>query len=331
MSDVVISIVNTNGRDYLLECLESLSSLRRADRRRVGADAEIVVLDNASEDGSVEAVRERFPDVRVIAQPFRAGFGANHNAVIRGTSSRYLFLLNEDTQVPPGTIDHLVAYMDAHPKVAVAGPLIRGFDGRQQGSAWRLMTIPVQLTWALTLGQRGAVASRGDVPKRVEAIAAGATLYRRDALEAVGLFDESYFMFGEEAELAKRLDRLGFERHYVPTAELLHHGQQATSHVPERQINEFWRSLDLYLTRYHSPPAARVLRWLTGLGYALAIVAAEVGRRLPARVRPAAAASWNPGIYRLHVRNAFRGNRDPGIRELAEEWNRVHGVAPGTG
>jgi GT2 family glycosyltransferase len=84
VSDLSVSIVNTNSRELLLACLESLA----------GTDAEIVVLDNASEDGSVDAVREQFPDVRVIPQEFRAGFGANHNTVIRVTHGRYVYVLN---------------------------------------------------------------------------------------------------------------------------------------------------------------------------------------------------------------------------------------------
>lgn len=317
MSDITVSIVNTNGRELLLECLESL----------VGIDADVVVLDNASEDGSVDAVRERFPEARVIAQKHRAGFGANHNTVIRQTSGRYVLVLNEDMVIPAGTVERLAAYLDAHPNVAVAGPLIRGFDGRQQGSAWRLMTVPVQLVWALTLGQRGAVASRVLEAGPVGAVAAGAAMYRRQALEDIGLFDEAYFMFGEEGDLAQRWRRLRLERHYVPDAELFHAGQQSIAHVPERQINEVWRSMDLYLSRYHSPLAARVLRGLTGVGYGLALMAARIGMRLPVRLRPAAADTWTPGIYRLHVRNAFRGTRSPAMSELAEDWNRLHRVA----
>jgi GT2 family glycosyltransferase len=229
--------------------------------------------------------------------------------------------------VPAGTVERLAAYLDVHPNVAVAGPLIRGFDGRQQGSAWRLMTVPVQLLWALTLGRRGAVVSRAAEPRSVGAVAAGAAMYRRQALEEVGLFDEAYFMFGEEGDLAQRWRQRHLERHYVPDVELFHAGQQSTAHLPERQINEVWRSLDLYLSRYHSPAAARVLRWLTGLGYGLALIVARIVLRLPARLRPAEAETWNPGIYRLHVRNAFRGTRSPGMSDLAEEWNRLHGVA----
>jgi len=305
MSGVTVSIVNANSRDELLACLESLR----------GADAEIVVLDNASDDGSVEAVRERFPDVRLIAQEHRAGFGANHNAIIRAVERPYIFVLNPDTRVPPDMIPALAAYLDSHPSVAIAGPRLCGFDGRQQGSAWRLMSVPVQLVWAFTLGRRGAVLSRGAAPRRVGAVSASAMMLRREAVLRAGLFDEAYFMFSEEADLARRLARLDFEIHYVPTVHLLHKGQETTAQWPERQVNEVWRSLDLYTSRYHRPLDARVLKWLTGLGYALAYVVASA---TPRSLRPP---GWNRTVYRLHARNAFRGVRDPGLRELAEEWN----------
>jgi GT2 family glycosyltransferase len=314
--DVVVSIVHASNADLTLDCLESL----REDRAR-RCSARTVVLDNASGDEIATHIRERFPGVEVVEQEFRRGFGANHNTVIRATRSRYVFVLNNDTRVARGALDTLVAYMDEHPEVAATGPLIRDFDGRQQGSAWRLMTIPVQLAWALTLGQRGAVVSRGTRPKRVGAVSACAMLIRRDAFARVGLFDESYFMFSEEADMARKFNRLGLQSHYVPAVEVFHLGQASTSRALERHVNEVWRSLDRYLDAYHSPFEARVIRWLTGLGYALAAVTAGATHRLPTRAQPRAAASWNEQYYRLHVRNAFRGNRDPGLRELAEEWN----------
>lgn len=317
MTDVAVSIVNTSNRELLLRCLETLED--DPGRR---CSVEVVVLDNASTDGSAQAVRERFPDARVIEQPYRDGFGANHNTVTRETSSKYVYILNEDTETPPGTLDALVDYLEAHPSVGAVGPKIIGPDGLQQGSAWNLMSIPIQLVWALTLGQKGAVISTGNAPKRVEAVSACAVMVRRDVFEKAGMFDERYFIFSEEADMAQRFERLGSERHYLPTITTLHHGQQTTSSVPDRQINEHWRSLDLYLERWHRPWERRLLKLLTGLGYALATVAAEIGTRLPARVRPAAAANWNPGIYRLHVRNSLRSTYGPGIREAAEEWNR---------
>ena len=323
MTDVAVSIVNTSNRALLMRCLETL---RDDPGRR--CSVEVVVLDNASSDDSVDAVRRDAPHVRVIAQTRRAGFGANHNTVIRATASRYVYILNEDTETPPGTLDALVDYLDAHPRCAVVGPRIVGPDGRQQGSAWRLMSLPVQLLWAITLGQRGAVVSTGEAPKVVGAVSACAMLVRRDAFERIGGFDESYFIFSEEADTARRLAPLGYEIHYLPSVVTLHHGQQTTSEVPERQINEHWRSFRLYTHRWHRPWEARLLAWFTGLGYALAFVAAQIARRMPARLRPAGSEAWNPGIYRLHVQRAFGGPSGPGIREAAEAFNQRQPKTP---
>jgi GT2 family glycosyltransferase len=92
LTDISVSIVNTNNRELLLGCLGTLQQRLNSD-----VEVEIVVLDNASDDGSAEAVRKRFPDVRLLQQGFRAGFGANHNTVIRATTGRYVYVLNEDT------------------------------------------------------------------------------------------------------------------------------------------------------------------------------------------------------------------------------------------
>jgi GT2 family glycosyltransferase len=318
MIDVTVSIVHASQPELTLDCLESLE---QDDTRRCSTG--IVVLDNASGDKLATIVSKRFPNVGVIEQAFRAGFGENHNAVIRATASRYVLVLNPDTRVPPGTIDALVGYLDEHREAAIAAPVIRGFDGVRQSAAWRRMTIPVLLTWALTFGQLG-IPVRARSPRRVHAISSCSMLARREALEQVGLFDASYFMFSEEWELAERLHRLGLERHHVPTVEVLHHGQESTKHVPERQVNEMWRSLDLYLARYDSPLHASAVRALLGTGYAFTLVASTVLQVVPGRLRPAAAGSSRSTAHKLHVRNAFRGVRNPGLKELADEWNSAH-------
>ncbi len=162
MPELSVSIVNTGSRKLLLACLESLA----------GTAAEIVVLDNASEDGSADAVRERYPDVRVIAQPYRAGFGANHNTVIRATTGRYVYILNEDTTAGDWAFDALTAYLDAHPRVAALGPRLVYPDGRLQDSAWRFPTPLVSTLSLATLGRLGVTQSRGDAPRAVDAGAA---------------------------------------------------------------------------------------------------------------------------------------------------------------
>src|SRR5213078_4971685 len=118
-------------------------------------DVEIVVLDNASEDGSAAAVRERFTEVRLIEQRHRAGFGANHNTVIRATTGRYVYVLNEDTTSDDWGFDRLVAHLDASPRIAALGPKLVYPDGRRQDSAWRFPTPAVAALGLLTLGKAG--------------------------------------------------------------------------------------------------------------------------------------------------------------------------------
>ena len=302
MINVSVSIVNTNSRDLLLACLESLR----------GEDAEIVVLDNASEDGSVDAVRERFPDVRLIAQEFRAGFGANHNAVIRATSGRYVYVLNEDTTSDDWAFARLVAHLDAHPRVAAVGPRLVYPDGRHQDSAWRFPSPAVAALGLVTLGKVGVKQSQGSTPRLVDWVTGAALLLRREALEEVAGFDEEFFLYSEEVDLQLRLRRAGWEVHYFPKVTIVHHESQFSTGIPERRINEMWRSRHRYWRKHHSAAGARVAALATGTQYA---ARAALGRDPAFRAR-----------MRLHARDSWRVD-GPGLRELAEEWNGRVGAA----
>ncbi|MDQ3857436.1 MAG: glycosyltransferase family 2 protein [Actinomycetota bacterium] len=322
--DVSVSIVNTSSRDLLLACLDSLAS-DLAD-----VDLEVVVLDNASEDGSAAAVRERFPWARLIEQPYRAGFGANHNTVIRATRGRYVYVLNEDTTVESGSFRRLVEYLDAHPDVAALAPRIRYPDGREQASAWRFPTPATAAVGALTLARAGVVQSGGRELRRVDWAMACALLLRRSALDEVGLFDEGFFIYSEEPDLCRRLAAAGYETHYFPAVTVYHHVSQFSAGVPERRIAEEWRSRHRYWRKHHSPAGARVAALLTGYQYAARAAIAAALVRLPDSRRPLRhLARAAPARFRLHARNAWRGVTGPGLRELADEWNREHGVGTG--
>jgi len=299
LTDLSVSLVNTNSRELLLACLESLR----------GTDAEVVVLDNASEDGSADAVRERFPDVRLIAQQFRAGFGANHNAVIRATTRRYVYVLNEDTTSDDWGFAQLVSFLDANPGVAALGPRLVYPNGSVQDSAWRFPTPFVSALGLVTLGKAGVKQSHGEAPRSVDWVTGAALLLRREALDQIGLFDEGFFLYSEEVDLQLRLRRGGWDIRFFPDVTVVHHESQFSAGVPERRINEMWRSRHRYWHKHHSPPAARTAALLTGAQYAArAALAPVTGRReLGARMR-------------LHARDAWRV-RGPGLRELADEWN----------
>jgi N-acetylglucosaminyl-diphospho-decaprenol L-rhamnosyltransferase len=305
--DLSVSIVNTGSRELLLACLESLA----------GTDAEVVVLDNASEDGSAEAVRERFPEVRLIAQVQRAGFGANHNTVIRATSGRYVYVLNEDTTADDWGFADLTAYLDSHPRVGALGPRLVYPDGRLQDSAWRFPTPLVSAISLATLGRLGVTQSRGDAPRAVDWVTGAALVLRREALEDVGLFDEGFFLYSEEVDLQARLHRAGWEVHYFPGVTVVHHESQFSADIPERRINEMWRSRHRYWRKHHSAAGARVAALATGAQYAARAALSPVRRsdpRLGARMR-------------LHAHDSWRVT-GPGLRELADEWNGRVGTTP---
>jgi GT2 family glycosyltransferase len=300
LTDLSVSIVNTNSRELLLACLDSLA----------GRPAEIVVLDNASEDGSADAVRERFPDVRVIAQNFRAGFGANHNTVIRATSGRYVYVLNEDTTSHDWGFDRLVAHLDANPRIAALGPKLVYPDGGRQDSAWRFPTPLVSTLGLATLGKIGIKQSHGDAAREVDWVMGAALVLRRDALDEVGLFDEEFFLYSEEVDLQLRLRRAGWKVEYFPGLEVVHHESQFSAGIPERRINEMWRSRHRYWHKHHSGAGARIAALSTGAQYAARAALAPLAgadRTVASRML-------------LHARDSWRVT-GPGLRELADDWN----------
>ena len=300
MRDIAVSIVNTNNRELLLSCLESLR----------GAEAEVVVLDNASEDGSAAAVRERHPDVRVIAQEFRAGFGANHNTIIRATESRYVYVLNEDTTSPDWGFARLGAFLDDNRQIAALGPQLMYPHGKHQPSAWRFPTPAVSLLGLPTLGRVGVEQSTGVRPRSVDWLMGAALLLRREALDDVGLFDEGFFLYSEETDLCLRLRRHGWRACYFPAVTVVHHESQFSTGIPARRINEMWRSRHRYWRKHHSTAGARAAALATGSQYALRAGAGTIlGRDEAFRAR-----------MRLHARDSRRVD-GPGLRELAEEWN----------
>jgi GT2 family glycosyltransferase len=298
--DVSISLVNTNSRELLLACLESLDG--------AGEGVETVVLDNASEDGSAAAVRERFPAVRVIEQRHRAGFGANHNTVIRATTGRYVFVLNEDTTSEDWGFARMVAHLDANPRVAALGPRLVYPDGRPQSSAWRFPSPATAALGLLTLGRAGILQSGGNATRDVDWAMAAALLVRREALDEVGLFDEGFFIYSEETDLCRRLRTDGWRTQFFPSVTVVHHESQFSAGIPERRINEMWRGRHRYWRKHHSAAGARLASLLTGAQYALRGVIRSRDRDFAARMR-------------LHARDALRVT-GPGLRELAEEWNR---------
>ena len=197
-------VVNTNGREDLLACLDAIERTHPA-----GVEREILVLDNASDDGSVEAVRARGGEIRLIALERRAGKAENDSTLLREARGRYCLLLNEDSELRPGAVAALIAGLDADPRAGAAGAQLLDSEGEPVPCAWRFPGVGTALAGALFLHRLLTVQSRGGSVRRVDWAQSSALLVRREAAAAIGYMDPDFFVYYDECDFARRLAGVG--------------------------------------------------------------------------------------------------------------------------
>jgi GT2 family glycosyltransferase len=294
-------VVNTNGREYLLACLEAIERTHPS-----GIEREILVLDNASSDGSADAVRSRGGEIRLIALERRTGKAENDSTLMREAKGHYCLLLNEDSELRPGAAAALIAALDADPKAAAATPQLLDSNGAPVACAWRFPSVGTALTGALFLHRWLTVQSKGRATRRVDWAQSSALLVRREAAAGVDYMDPAFFVYYDECDFAKRLAEAGWHSLFVPAAEAVHHDQLSTDLAKGLpRIVEFHRNRDLYMRKHHGRPAALAVRILTAWSYAL--------RALGATLLPNHPAS----VYWAHARQALTPGRGESIRDRA--------------
>jgi len=294
-------VVNTNGREHLLACLASIERTHPA-----GLEREILVLDNASSDGSAGAVRDHSDEVRLIALERRAGKAENDSTLMREASGRYCLLLNEDSELRPGAVAALVAALDADPKAAAATPQLLDSSGAPVPCAWRFPGVGTALAGALFLHRWLTVQSKGRATRRVDWAQSSALLVRREAAVEVGFMDPEFFVYYDECDFAKRLAEAGWHSLFVPAGEAVHHDQLSTNLTKGLpRIVEFHRNRDLYMRKHHGRSAALAVRLLTAWPYAARALAATVIPGQPAKV------------YWAHARQALLPRRGTSIADAA--------------
>ncbi len=257
--DLSIIIISWNTRELLAECLESVYATM-PDRT-----FEILVVDNASRDGSAQMVRERFPQVRLIENRENVGFARANNQALRESHGEYLLLLNSDTVVRPGAFETMLQFMNRYSSVGACGPRLVSPDGSVQVSCGQLPTFSrllSDLTGLSSINGHDEVLV-GDKPRRVGWVQGACLLIRREAIGDVGLLDEDYFMYSEEMDWCYRASVVGWGLCYVPAARVIHYGGQSAARAPVQKRTQLYSSKLLYVRKHQGWTRYALLKMVT--------------------------------------------------------------------
>lgn len=255
MNTIAACVINYNTGELLRECLHSVLA-QNAD--------EIVVVDSASVDGSVEMMKAEFPSIPLIALEKNIGFGAAANRGIKTCCSEQIVLLNADTRMKPGSLQALHNYLEGHPQAAIIGPRILNPDGTLQTSCFHFPT-PLHIFLYISglyrfiprlpvLKQRTLQKMTSESTMPVPWILGAALAFRRKTFEGLGGFDESFFMYFEEVDLCYRSFSQGKQIHFVPEAEVIHVGGGSTTQKRAWSYIRFFTSLARFYRKHYSRP-----------------------------------------------------------------------------
>jgi N-acetylglucosaminyl-diphospho-decaprenol L-rhamnosyltransferase len=255
-------VINYLSGPLLVDCVRSVLADRSA------GPVELVVVDNGSSDGSVATLLEQFPDVRVVLSPGNVGYARAANLGIAATHAPVVAVLNPDLTIAPGTAGALVSRIETEPELGALGPRVQNLDGTDYPSARRVPSIPVAVGHGLlgmwrpknrfTREYRELDADPAD-PRAVDWVSGTAIWLRRRALDAVGGWDERYFMYVEDLDLCSRLRRAGWGVAYEPAGRVVHVQGASTARVPYRMILEHHRSAWRFARRRFTGVQAAVL------------------------------------------------------------------------
>jgi GT2 family glycosyltransferase len=258
-------ICSYNTRDALARALESLLATTGE------LDHEIIVVDNASQDGSADAVRERFPSVRLIESGANLWFTGGNNLGIRVAQGDYVYILNPDTAIQPGALHAMAAYLDSHPEVAAVTSRMIFADGTLQRNCSRFATYTDLLLGYTFLGlilrpwrnRRRQIMWYADwdrMSDRAVQVAPDSNLMvRRPVLERIGCFDENLKLYFTEDDLCYRIINTGYAIHYVAGATIIHDEHASVSQVQRLATQVYFNDLITYTRKYHGALAAWTL------------------------------------------------------------------------
>lgn len=279
--DLSVIILNWNTRALLQDCLASLV------RQPGDIEFEIIVADNASEDGSREMVMSQFERVKLVVNSSNIGFGAGNNAALPAASGRYILFLNSDTVVVDGALTRLVQYADAAPDIGVLGPKLLNRDGSLQYSCRRYPNLGAGFFRSTPLGRlfpnnrftSDYLMQHWDhsTPRDVDWVSGAALMIRRTLVDQIGAFDESYYMYCEDVDLCWRANHAPLpddpERRwrvvYLPDAVIYHFIGKSSDQAPTRMTYEFHRSQYLFYKKHYAAGMPLIVRPIIPVGIAM--------------------------------------------------------------
>jgi GT2 family glycosyltransferase len=265
-----IIIVNWNVKNLLKGCLNSIyyDSFYQ--------DSEIILVDNDSKDGSVEMIQREFPLVRLIKNRENIGFGRACNQGIGIAEGKYIFILNPDTLVKPHTLQNIVNFMESNPKVGIGGCYVYCPDSTPQTSFYKFPTLLSYFSRMLSLFRilpRNKLTQKffweytdNDIARPVDRVLGGAMVLRKEMVDQMGAFDETYFLYAEELDMCYRAKLMGWEVAAIPHAEIIHYHQQSTIQNIRQATFHTFKSDFLFFRKFYPVYQTILFRTMQFLG-----------------------------------------------------------------
>jgi len=279
--------VNWNTCEILRNCLVSIFASTK------DVEFEVIVIDNASSDGSVDMVKSEFPQVEIIANTENRGFAAANNQGITIARGRYVLLLNNDTVVLDGVIDNTVAFADSYPKAGITGCRVLNKDKTLQPSCFMFpsaLNMFLSTTYLYKLFPKSKFFGRSHMTwwdrndiKEVDVVTGCFMLVRREVIEQVGLLDERFFMYAEETDWCYRIKQTGWQIMFTPNAEIIHLHGVSSKQVKPKMVVQWRRSMLLFFKKHRSLLAYGLVWILIDLFY-LTRVPFWAGRALISKI-----------------------------------------------
>lgn len=261
--DLSVIIISYKEKDLLRKCLRSVLASKTSFL------FEVIVIDSASLDGTVEMVRAEFPNVKLLDNQINLGFSKGNNVAIKQATGRLILLLNADTEINPETLDLSVKYMDEHPQVGAMGCKVLLPSGKLDPSARRKFPNPLNSFYRLFGLKRLSdynIEAPIDQEMEVDAIMGAYFMTRKSVIDQVGVLDEDFFMYGEDLDWCWRIKDAGFKIMYYPAAQITHFKYGASQTVPFRTINWSHAAMKIFYQKHYAKDHNPIFNQLVYLG-----------------------------------------------------------------